>query len=81
MATENNRIVYPTNSGNWANKKIGNTRPTKLFETQKEAINSAYKQIKDDGGGELTIIGKNHKIRQKTTVPNGNDPCPPKDNC
>ena len=75
----NNRTIYPTNTGSWANKKNGNVKPTKLFETQKEAIRDAYEQIKKNGGGELTIIGTSHKIRQKIIVPKGNDPCPPKD--
>jgi hypothetical protein len=31
------------------------------------------------GGGELTIIGENHRIRSKDTIAPGRDPNPPKD--
>ena len=76
---KNNRTVYLTANGDWANKKNGNIRPSKLYDTQKAASEDAYTKIKNDGGGELTIMGTDHKIRRKITVPPGNDPCPPKD--
>lgn len=79
MQNKNNRTVFQKASGEWANKKNGNERVSGLYDTQKAAINAAHKQIHAAGGGELTIMGKNHKIRQKITVPPGNDPCPPID--
>lgn len=79
MPNPNNRTVYQTPNGEWANKKNGNSRPSKLYDTQKEAIANAHQQIYNDGGGELTIMGTNHQIRQKLTVAPGNDPCPPRD--
>jgi len=35
--------------------------------------------LKNQGGGELTIIGRNRKIRSKDTIAPGNDPYPPRD--
>jgi len=33
----------------------------------------------NQGGGELTVMGRNGRIRSKDTIPPGNDPCPPRD--
>ena len=79
MPNANNRTVFQIASGEWANKKNGNERVSGYYNTQKAAIKAAHKQIHADGGGELTIMGTNHKIRQKITVSPGNDPCPPVD--
>lgn len=35
--------------------------------------------LKNQGGGELTIAGRDRKFRSKDTIKPGNDPCPPKD--
>ena len=79
MPNPNNRTVYKTSSGEWANKKNGNDRASKLYDTQKAAIDDAHRQIYVAGGGELTIMGTDNKIRRKITVVPGNDPCPPVD--
>ena len=79
MPNTNNRTVFQIASGEWANKKNGNERVSRYYDTQKDAIKAAHKQIHTAGGGELTIMGTNHKIRQKITVSPGNDPCPPID--
>ena len=79
MPNSNNRTVYQTSTGEWANKKNGNNRASKLYDTQKAAIADAHRQINTAGGGELTIMGTDHRIRQKITVAPGNDPCPPID--
>ena len=73
------RIVYHNEKG-WANKRIGAKQPEKYYPTQQEAINAARGQITNNGGGELSINRKdNGRIRDKNTIPPGNDPCPPKD--
>ena len=79
MANTNNRTIYRTTSGDWANKKNGNSRPSKLYDTQKAAMDDARRQIQHDGGGDLTIMGTDHQIRRKITVAPGNAPRPPKD--
>ena len=75
----NNRFIYKTASGRWADKRVGASRPSKLFDTQKEAVESGHQKIEKSGGGELTIAGEDHLIRRKITIAPGNDPCPPKD--
>ena len=60
----------------WQVKGSGNSKATKLFDTQKEAIKYA-KNIAINQSSELVIHGTNGAIRSKDSY--GNDPCPPKD--
>ena len=53
----------------------GNKRATRVVSTQKEAIEIATKIAKNQGS-ELTIQGKDGRIRDKRSY--GNDPYPPK---
>ena len=73
----NRRTVSPHPNG-WADKNDDASRPATVYPTQREAINSARERLRNQGGGELTIQGTDGKFRQKDTVPNGNDPFPPK---
>lgn len=73
MAT-NDRVVYHTTEGKWANKKVDNERITSLHDTQKEAQDAAREMIRNAGGGELTTMGLDGKIRSKDTIAPGNDP-------
>lgn len=52
-----------------------NSRASKIFETQKQAINRA-KQIAINQQSEVFIHGRNGKIRERNSY--GNDPYPPK---
>ena len=79
MAKKSDRIVYKTDDGQWANKRIGADRAAGLHDTQREANREARDMIKRDGGGELTTKGENGKIVSKDTIAPGNDPNPPKD--
>ena len=62
-------------SEGWAVKGAGNSKATKVVETQKEAINLA-KQIAKNQHSEMLIHGENGQIREKNSY--GNDPFPPK---
>lgn len=62
--------------GEWRVIGEGNSRATKLFNTQKEAIECGRK-IAINQQAELVIHGVNGKIRDKDTY--GNDPMPPRD--
>lgn len=53
----------------------GNSKPTKLFDKQYEAIEAGTKAAKKQKS-ELIIQGRNTKIRKKTSY--GNDDFPPK---
>lgn len=59
----------------WAIKGEGNEKATKVFETQKEAIEIATEIAKNEQA-ELLIHGCDGKIRDRNSY--GNDPFPPK---
>lgn len=73
MARKNQHIV--PRDGNWAVKGSGSKRATKVFSTQKEAIQQG-REIARRNGSELLIHGRDGKIREKNTY--GKDPYPPK---
>lgn len=69
-----NQHVLPT-SGMWAVRGEGNSKNTKITQTQKEAIDIA-RMIARNEHSELVIHGKNGCIRQKDSY--GKDSFPPK---
>ena len=73
MNKPNDRIVYQRGN-EWINKKNGNNSASSVHSTQRDAVNSARTMLINSDGGELTIKGKNQLIRQKNTIPSGNDP-------
>lgn len=79
MSKEQDRMVYKRNDGKWVNKRNDKNNVSSVHNTQKEAENAAKGMLKNQGGGELTIKGRNGIIRDKNTISPGNDPCPPKD--
>lgn len=60
----------------WAVKGSGNSKATKVTNTQKEAIKVAEK-IARNQQSDTKIHGTDGKIRAGNSY--GNDPCPPKD--
>jgi hypothetical protein len=78
MSKQNNRIVYKTKDGDWANKKNNADKASSLHKTQKEAEDAARTMLKNQGGGELTTKGLDGKIRSKDTIAS-KDLNPPKD--
>lgn len=68
-----NQHVVP-HGKNWAVKGEGNEKPTKIVDTQKEAIEIA-KEIAQNQQSELIIHGKDGQIREKNTYKE--DPFPP----
>lgn len=73
------RTVTHRADGSWANKRIGADKASSLHRTQAEAAAAAKQMLRSSGGGELTMMGLDGKIRSKDTIPPGNDPNPPKD--
>lgn len=63
----------------WAVKKPGAERASSVHNTQGEAEDRAKEIVRNLGGGEVRIQGRNGKWRDSDTVPPGNDPNPPKD--
>lgn len=58
----------------WAAQQAGASRAASLHDTQAEAIAAARGYLQRQGGGELNIHGRDNLIREKDTVPKGNDP-------
>ena len=79
MSKGRDRTIYRTSNGKWANKRNDAGKASSVHDTQQNAINSARTMLGNQGGGELTVMGINGRIRSKDTIPPGNDPCPPKD--
>jgi hypothetical protein len=73
------RTVSKQSNGIWENKRNDADRASSVHLTQKEAIEAARSMLTNQGGGELTTMGVDGKIRSKDTIPPGNDPNPPKD--
>jgi hypothetical protein len=75
----NRRHVTPNPSGGWDVKKPESKRSSGHFGSQGEAIDRARQIVRRTGGGEVTIHGRDGRIRDSDTVPPGKDPNPPKD--
>lgn len=67
--------VSPRN-GQWAVHGAGNSKDTKLFDTQKDAQTYAI-GIARNQRSEVIVQRPNGQIRSKDSY--GNDPCPPRD--
>ncbi len=63
------------NGGKWAVRSAGASRPSRVVETQREAIDIARERAKRDGT-ELYVHGRDGRIRERNSY--GNDPNPPK---
>jgi len=70
-----NQHVVPNND-KWAVKGEGNSKKTRITQTQREAIEIA-REIARNQQSELVIHRKDGTIRDKDSY--GNDPCPPRD--
>jgi uncharacterized protein YdaT len=69
-----NQHVVPKD-GQWAVRGAGNSKATRIFATQSEAI-SAAREIARNQGTDLVIHRTNGTIREKSSY--GSDPFPPK---
>jgi hypothetical protein len=72
------RTIYQTPTG-WVNKRNDTDRASSVHPTQGAAVRAAHQNLVNQGGGELTIKGRDGLIRSKDTIPPGNDPNPPRD--
>ena len=73
------RHVVPNPDGGWDVKKPGANRASTHHDTQTDAIDRARDMVRNDGGGEVVIHRPDGRIRDKDTIPSGNDPNPPRD--
>jgi hypothetical protein len=66
-------MVQPRPDGNWEVMKPGADRASVVTNTQGDAINRGREMVRNDGGGELQIRGRDGQIRDSDTVPPGNE--------
>lgn len=62
----------------WVDKRNDASRGF-VYDTQAEAIASSREKLMNAGGGELTVKGRDGRIRSKDTLGGANDPMPPRD--
>ena len=79
MGRKQDRTVFQRDDDKWVNKLNEAERASSIHDTQREAIQEAKRLLSDQGGGELTVKGRDGHIRSKDTIPPGNDPMPPRD--
>lgn len=79
MSKPQDRMIYRRPDGQWANERNDADRASSVHETQREAIDAARQNLHNQGGGELSVQGRDGRIRSKDTIAPGSDPCPPRD--
>lgn len=76
--TDNVRCVVRRGE-KWAVMAPHASRASGIYRTQREAESRAKKIVKNLGGGEVPVQNLQGRWRDSDTVPQGNDPFPPKD--
>jgi hypothetical protein len=79
MSKNRDRTISRRADGTWENKRNDASRASSIHRTQANAIDAARGMLGNRGGGELTVKGRNGRIRSKDTIAPGNDPFPPRD--
>lgn len=74
-----NRRFVVNHPDGWAVKKPNADRASAVTRTQAEAERRAKEIVRGEGGGEVTIQGRDGRFRDSDTVAPGNDPFPPRD--
>jgi hypothetical protein len=70
----NDRTVFRRSDGAWVNKRQGADRAASAHDTQAAAIAAAKAMLASGAGGELTVMGRDGRIRSKDTIAPGHDP-------
>lgn len=73
------RHVVANPKGGWDVKKPGSSRVSTHADTQQEAVARARDIVRNQGGGEVRIHGRDGKIRDSDTIAPSKDPNPPRD--
>ena len=69
------RNVVPNGARGW---KVTGGLTTPSYPTQTKATAAARRALRREGGGEVSIHGRDGRVRAKDTVPKGRDAYPPK---
>lgn len=75
VTSSNARHVVPNPHGGWDVRKPGAARTTAHMETQAQAVDRARQILRNSGGGEVRIHGRDGAIRESHIV----EPNPPRD--
>jgi len=67
----NQRIVQQRPDGRWEVVASHHQRASAVTNTQREAIDAARPILRNSGGGELRIKGRDGRLRDSDTVPPG----------
>lgn len=78
-SNSNDRHVVKNPEGGWDVTRPDAARRSAHAETQQQAIDRARDIVRNAGGGEVVIHNQQGQIRDKDTIPPGNDPNPPRD--
>lgn len=78
MSKGKDRTVSQRDDGQWANKRNDADKASSLHKTQAEAYKAARSMSENQGGGEITVQGRDGKFVTKNTVPPARDPFPPR---
>jgi hypothetical protein len=73
MSDSSDRIVQQRPDGNWEVVAPDSERASGVFDTQVQAERRAKEIVKNRGGGEVRIKGRDGKFRDSDTVPKGNE--------
>lgn len=79
MSKPQDRTVFQRPDGSWVNKRNDADKASSVHDTQAAANAAAREMLRNQGGGELTTMGRSHRIVSKDTIAPGNDPNPPRD--
>jgi hypothetical protein len=79
MAKPERRHIVPNPAGGWDVRKPGATRASSHHGRQSDAEAQAKQTLRNAGGGEVRIHGRDGQIRDSDTVPPARDPNPPRD--
>lgn len=73
------RHVVRNPKGGWDVRAPGSSRASAHAETQSKAETRAKEIVRNKGGGEVRVHGRDGRIRDADTIKGGNDAHPPRD--
>ncbi|HEU4706162.1 MAG TPA: DUF2188 domain-containing protein [Solirubrobacterales bacterium] len=62
------RYVQQASNGRWEVVKEGHRRATAEGATKRDAVNTARKLVREEGGGEVLVLNRTGKIVEAATV-------------
>lgn len=72
-SADNQRIVQPRPDGRWEVVKPHHQRASVVTDTQRQAIDAARRIVRNAGGGELRVKGRDGRLRDSDTITPGRE--------